>query len=210
MLGTVFFVFLPLLMLSVPLVVNASESLELQTLPGVKDTINYTVDDNWDTEGILSADMNNDGDSIYPDKQTTGTWTSEIFNIQRNRILTVTYEAVMDEGTGNINISVWEDDPGTTAPDDFQVVNMTSGTVSKEIGFAEYNYFEIIVTITEQENSNNKRPRLEYLNLEYDIIEGVQEGLSEGLKTVLSYILLSFGIIIFAIGIMKALRIAGE
>lgn len=210
MLGAVFFILIPLLILSVPLLVNASEQLELQTLPGVADTLNYTINDEWDTEGSLSADMDSNGDEIYPLKQSTGTWTSEIFNVPRNRVLDVTYEALMEEGTGNINISVWTDNPTTTAPDNYSVINMSSGTFTEEIGFAEYNYFEAVVTMTENQNSNNRRPRLEYLSLQYEIVEGEQEGISEGMKIVLSYVLLGFGIVILAIGILKALRIAGE
>lgn len=196
----IYFIFGALLVLSFVYVFNAAEFLNLDTSPIVEDVVNETWNDDWTDGATVTGDMNEHPDGyIYPSASATGKWSSGIIDIPRNRVLEATYIANMADGNGTITVYAWTSN--TSAPPDESVsIEMESGANTRRIGFEERDFFQVNVSMTEQDGDNDRFPRLEYLNLKYELISGEQIGVSDSLKTVLTVLLWGLGVLLFVAG----------
>lgn len=167
----VFFVFVPFMIMSMFYGGQVVQDFDLQAAPDAQRVVEFDVSSNWSDQGTLSDNMLTDGDIIYPDSNQQGNWTSFVQDVPRNRIVEVTYDADMREGTGHIFVDAWTDNPNGDAPDDTVTVNLSSGVNTEEVGFSEYNYFRITIQMTEEGGSANQRPAVDRLNVDYEIVE---------------------------------------
>lgn len=188
-----FVVFGFIAIMSFSYILNIVPLLNIQTAPGVEDTVNYSVSSNWDDSGYLD-NMETDGDLIYPAVSSSGSWTSEIIDVPRNRVLYAYYGADITEGNGTLTVNAWRDPPNGSEPDVTETVNLSTGENREVFNLTEQNYFEVRINLTENMGSNNFRPNVDYIDLEYEIIEGEYIGISstDMLPIVISLMFFSF------------------
>lgn len=206
-----FIVFVPLLILSIGLGFNMIEDTDFKTAPFVADEVNQTFEgDSW-LQGDLSANMlyNDQQGYIYPDQNSQGTWTSPIADIPRNRIVILNYDADLADGSGTITVNAWIDEPNDTTisnPNASKSFDLETGMVEEEVNFAEYNYFQTEISMTEEANDGDKFPRMNKLNVLYEIVEGRQFGMDSSEVIILFVLLMFFAIAFFVIGISAKIK----
>lgn len=183
----------PLMFIGFSYALPVFQELDLDTAPTVNDTVSENFD-NW-SQGTL-MNLETDGDILYATSSSSGTWTSPLFDFPRNRVLSYEYSADMRDGNGTLTINAWRDNLGGS-PDRTEVVELESGVNSGEVNFSESDYFEAVIDLEETSGSNNQRPNVDYLTLDFEILNSDEVGLSQ--SQALPLLVLSYlaGILLF-------------
>lgn len=184
----------PLLFMGSAYVLPLISMLDLDTAPTVNDTISQNIDENWSNGSIDGLET--DGDIIYPDTGMTGIWTSQLYDVPRNRVLSAEYGADMRDGNGTLTVRAWNDD-ASGSPDEVKTFDLSSGENVEDVGFSEYSYFEVEIELTNTATNNNQRPNVDYVNLEFEIVNQDQIGLSSDQSTTLLFLVYVFGLMLF-------------
>ena len=193
MIVALFTLVFPLLFVSSAYVLPLINMLDLDTAPTVNDTVTRSVDEDWNNGTI--DNLQTDGSIIYPAASETGSWRSQLFNIEGNRILTVEYGADMRDGNGTLTVNAWTDEVDSN-PDKTQTVDLRSGDISEQLNFSQYNHFDVEIELTETDGSSNQRPNVDYINLEFEIVNDDEIGLSQSQARPLLYMVYVFSLLL--------------
>lgn len=202
----VFFVFVPMIIMSMAFGANAVRDLDVETAVGIKDTVNYTVEDNWNGKGVIDG-LSSNGDILYAGQNQQGTWTSYIQYVPRNRILELDYVAQIEDGNGDITVRAWADDPegNFSNPDASTTFDMMTGEYTETLNYTQYNYFDVVVALEETGGNANQLPHVDSLNVDFNIEEEKLVGIETGTMLALFYVLLLLAVSNITIVIFKVL-----
>lgn len=130
----------------------------------VEGTLN--IQSNWTNYGTLD-NLNTNSDIIYPDPNSQGTWTSDLQEGEKFDIVNISTVSDIRDGQINYTIRFWEDDPSLSP-------NETVTNTIDEVEYTDtienistYDYFDVTLTLREYAGSNNQRPHVDQLNVEY-------------------------------------------
>lgn len=171
----------------------SEDAASLTTNPfGQVDT--YSVDSNWSEEGTLDG-LVSDGDILYAEANQEGNWTGFVQDESQSR--TISLEAAGDprDGTVILYINAWENLPNGDAPDNVFSQPLDDFEVEQNFTAEQYNYFNVVVEITETGGSTNQRPHLDSFTLNF-LNESNQFGLDSTAFRIFSlFILIGGGLI---------------
>lgn len=127
----------------------------------------FNVDSDWEGKGTLTGDIQTDGDLIYPTANQAGTWRSEL--IEGERFNLIRFNALTDtrDGTITYTVNLWNE-TANGVPD--KTFNGSINEVDFETNFTDvedYDVFEIVIDMDETTGSNNKRPHVDSLSIDY-------------------------------------------
>lgn len=144
----------------------------VDTVPVLSDT--YSVDSDWEDEGILTGDMETDSSKIYPDSDSQGMWTSYMVEAGPDYVLELSYIADMINGDGNISIYSYDDESDDSPAETFEY-ELESGENTLNVDETEnYEYFEIETELEETEGANNERPNVDSISAVWSEEQGLQ------------------------------------
>lgn len=133
------------------------------------------IDNNWTDYGTLSANMLTDGDVIYPDSGFTGNWTGLVNEETDSQVIFARGEADMRDGSGFIEIRLYENPPTVqSSPNITLRETLDSGSYNilfQQENISRYDFFVPRISMTEVQNTDNKRPSVESFNLGYSALE---------------------------------------
>jgi len=198
-----FIFFTPMLIVSAGYAMNVGQDLNLDTAIGIKDTLSYSVESDWDSFGVLD-NLQTDSDILYAGQNQQGTWTSYIQDVPRNRVLDLTYTAQIEDGNANLTVRAWANDPegNFSNPDESRTFELMTGEHTETLNYTEYDYFDVVVTLEETGGNSNQLPHLDSLNIDFQILEGEQIGLSKDEVTIWTLLLVVSGFIQFIMAML--------
>jgi len=143
----------------------------------VSDSVNLTdqgifvndrlqVESNWSEYGTLD-NLETDSDIIYPAANNEGTWTSNLQQGEKFNVVNISTVGDIRDGQINYTLRFWEDDP-TIAPNETVKNTIDEVEFSNTVNnVSEYDYFDVELSLREDGGSNNQRPYIDSLNVEY-------------------------------------------
>lgn len=133
----------------------------------------YTVDTDWAQESTYNnCTISNTDDLIYPDPNSYCEWQGDIQEEEAQDILFLTTDADARDGEVNFTVSAYEYPPGNqNGPNETVTYTVPTGTETYEVGFKNFNYFDVRIDMVENDGSANQRPHVDSFNLTYAATE---------------------------------------
>ena len=124
------------------------------------------VDSNWSEYGTLD-NLETDSDIIYAAGNTAGTWTSNLQQGENFNVINISTVSDIRDGQINYTLRFWEDDP-TLTPNETVTGSVDEIDYTDKVGnVSAYDYFDLTLTIEETSGSNNQRPYVDAVTVEY-------------------------------------------
>lgn len=196
----------PLMYIGFTYAVPIFQTLDLDTNATVNDTVTFEEDE-WET-GTLN-NLQAEDSLLFPEADESGNWTSDLFNVEGDRNIDYEYDADMRDGNGQLIINAWNNG-ADGEPDETETVDLESGINSGTFDLSEYSSFEIVIELEETAGSDNNRPNLDYVQLDYDIVNSDEVGLSSDQVTPILVISYLAGILFLIFSIYVYVKISLE
>lgn len=169
---------------------------------------NYVVDDDWDSTGTLSDYMETDGEKIYPEPTETGTWTSGARGEEDTSSVYMDVQSDMSDGNGEVRLNGYTDRPdSSTEPNETFDRELESGDNSFDFNdenLTDYDYFDVEIELTEDDNSDNERPNVESLEYGFSSVNPDFLNPRKPLTEILGLLVTVMGVLAVLTGAFKA------
>lgn len=177
----------PLMYIGFTYAVPIFQTLDLDTEPTVNDTISFQ-EDAWDSGSLNALDVTDS--YIFPEESESGNWTSDLINVNGNRELDYRYNADIRNGNGELVVNAWDDNL-SGEPDQSDSVELESGINSGSFDLSNYSSYEVVVKLEETAGLGEERPNLDSLEVDFNVLNKDEIGVSSNQVTpilVISYL----------------------
>lgn len=128
----------------------------------------FNVQQEWGENGIL-YNLETDGDIIYPASGATGNWTSFLIEGDDMDIIDISTVGDVRDGIINASILLYENESSVNGADKVKTVEVDQPDFSYRFTNVseQYDYFKVRLTLEEQAGSNNQRPNIDGVAVNY-------------------------------------------
>lgn len=180
--------------MSIPFVISASADIQLGTAIGTSDVISIQFEDNWTELGTLDNIDETPQGSLTAENNQNGTYTSDIFDIPRNRVLEILYSTDLQGGSGNVTVNAWTTFEGT--PDETVTFELEEGQATEQFNLTEQNFFEIVIELEDQATVDS-------FQTNYEILEGRKSGIPTDVLAVFFALIMLFAVSMLMFGLAQ-------
>lgn len=181
--------------MSIPFVISASANINLDTAIGTSDVRTIDFRGNWSNLGTLNdLDETSQGYLQAPNNQA-GNYTSDIFDIPRNRVLDVFYSTDLGSGSANLTVNAWKDSVDG-APDISETVQLEEGEATETFNYTEQDFFEIVIELDDGAS-------IDEFQTNYEIVEGYKSGIPTDVLAVFFALIMLFSVSMLMFGLAQ-------
>ena len=180
--------------MSIPFVISASADIQLGTAIGTSDVRSIQFEDNWTELGTLNNLDETPQGSLTAVNNQNGTYTSDIFDIPRNRVLEIPYSTDLQGGSGNVTVNAWTDFEGS--PDETVSFQLEEGQATEQFNLTEQNFFEIVIELEDQATVDS-------FQTDYEVLEGQQSGIPTDVLAVFFALIMLFAVSMLMFGLAQ-------
>lgn len=185
--------------MAMPFVASSAAYIQLDTAVGIEDTRTIQFNGSWEDLGTLSNLVVTQQGALSAENNQAGNYTSEIFDVPRNRVLETVYDTNLAGGNGTLTVRTWKDSPEGT-PDMSQTVELEEGTATKTFNYTEQNYFQIEIRL---EDTGAGLTEIEEFETRYEIVEGYETGIPTDTLAVVLMLVMFFGVSFLIFGLSQ-------